>query len=471
MVSRQSPQDLSSPTPAGWLALFVGGNGARTFVLAGGLAVHAISVFVVATILPGIVRDIGGLAYYAWTSMLFVVGSIGGAVIAPSLLARLGSRGSYRVALILFVAGSLVCAAAPAMSVLLIGRLLQGIGGGLLPALAYATIRRLFPEPLWSRGISMLSGVWGIAALTGPFVGGLFAAYDAWRLAFLIDAPIGLAFAVVSERVLPRNDRAEEPAAVPLAQLLVFVAAVSALASAGIIGDIWLSAAAIVVGFILLGGVLQLNRRSPRLLPTGAFDPRSAIGAVSATMALLSIGSSTTAFVPYLLQGGGGFSAMVGGYMTAVQATSWTTAALLTASAGKSAVRGIIILGPVAMVAGTATMTWALSTGSLLPVALGLMLVGSGIGMGWAHMGTLMMGAAAASERDIASSFISTTQLVALALGSAFAGIVVNAAGLATATTSAEVVHAGCWLYAVFTLAPLAAFVISLRILRAFRLR
>src|SRR5437899_6395482 len=163
MASRQSPLDSPSPTPARWLALFVGGNGARTFVLAGGLAVHAISVFVVATILPGIVRDIGGLAYYAWTSMLFVVGSIGGAVIAPSLLALLGSRGSYRVALILFVAGSLVCAAAPAMSVLLIGRLLQGIGGGLLPALAYATIRRLFPEPLWSRGISMLSGVWGVA--------------------------------------------------------------------------------------------------------------------------------------------------------------------------------------------------------------------------------------------------------------------------------------------------------------------
>ena len=167
---QESPKEVS----ARWVDLFVDGNGARTFVLAGGLAVHAVSVFIVATILPDIVRDIGGLAYYAWTSMLFVVGSIGGSVVAPSLLARLGSRASYRVALALFVAGSLVCAAAPTMSVLLAGRLLQGVGGGLLPALAYATIRRLFPEPLWSRAISMLSGVWGVAALTGPFIGGLF---------------------------------------------------------------------------------------------------------------------------------------------------------------------------------------------------------------------------------------------------------------------------------------------------------
>ena len=114
---QESPKEVS----ARWVALFVDGNGARSFVLAGGLAVHAVSVFIVATILPDIVRDIGGLAYYAWTSMLFVVGSIGGSVVAPSLLARLGSRASYRVALALFVAGSLVCAAAPAMSVLLAG--------------------------------------------------------------------------------------------------------------------------------------------------------------------------------------------------------------------------------------------------------------------------------------------------------------------------------------------------------------
>jgi MFS family permease len=461
---QESPKEVS----ARWVALFVDGNGARSFVLAGGLAVHAVSVFIVATILPDIVRDIGGLAYYAWTSMLFVVGSIGGSVVAPSLLARLGSRTSYRVALALFVAGSLVCAAAPAMSVLLAGRLLQGVGGGLLPALAYATIRRLFPEPLWSRAISMLSGVWGVAALTGPFIGGLFASYDAWRWAFLINAPIGLVFAVVAERVLPRGDVADAPPMLPAFQLLVFAVAVAALASAGVTGGGWSSYVAVVMGLILLAALLRLDRQSvSRLLPTGAFDPRSAIGAVSATMALLAMGTSTTAFVPYILQVGSAFGPMIGGYMMALQAMSWTTAALLTASAGERAVRRIIVVGPVAMVAGMATMAWALSTGFLLPVAVAQVLIGSGIGMAWAHMGTLMMAVAPASERDIASSFISTVQLVAVALGSAFAGIVVNAAGLSAATTSAEVVYAGCWLFAAFSIAPCAALLISRRMLRA----
>src|SRR4030095_10305305 len=117
-----------------------------------------------------------------------------------------------------------------------------------------------------------------------------------------------------------------------------------------------------------------------------------------------------------ILQVGSAFGPMIGGYMMALQAMSWTTAALLTASAGERAVRRIIVLGPMTMVVGMATMAWALSPGFLLPVARGQVLIGSGIGMGWAHMGTLMMAAAPASERDIASSFISTVQLVAVAL-------------------------------------------------------
>jgi len=112
-------------------------------------------------------------------------------------------------------------------------------------------------------------------------------------------------------------------------------------------------------------------------------------------------------------------------------------------------------------------MAWALSTGALLPVAMAQVLIGSGIGMAWAHLGTLMMASASASERDIASSFISTVQMVAVALGSAFAGIGVNAAGLSAATTPAEVVYAGCWLFAAFSIAPCAALLISRRMLRA----
>lgn len=429
---------------------------------------EAVSVFVVATILPSIVADIGGLAYYAWTTMLFVIGSICGSAFAATLLGRRGSRLSYGMALALFIAGSLVCAVAPAMSVLLAGRLLQGFGGGMLSALGYACIRRLFPEALWSRAISLFSGVWGIAALTGPLIGGVFAILDAWRWAFLIDVPIGLAFAVAAQRVLPRGDQTDGPANMPSAQLVLFGAAAAALASAGVTGGGYLSAAGVVAAIALLGTLLRLDRTAAhRLLPTGAFDPRCAMGAVSATMLLLAMATSATVFVPYLLQAGMGFDPMVGGYMAALQAMSWTTAALLTASVGAPVARRIMALGPAVMTAGLGAMAWALSNGSLLAIAIAQMLIGGGIGMGWAHMGTIMMATALVRERDIASSFIATTQLIALAFGSAFAGIVVNAAGFATATTPSQVINAGCWLFAALCMAPVTALLTSRPMLRA----
>jgi MFS family permease len=455
------------PPPPTWLTLFVGRNGALSFVLAGGLAVHAVSVFVVATILPGVVAEIGGLAYYAWTTMLFVVGSISGSAVAASMLAHRGSRASYRMALALFIAGSLTCAVAPAMWVLLVGRLLQGIGGGMLPALGYASIRRSFPEPLWSRAISMFSGVWGIAALTGPFVGGVFASFDAWRWAFIVDVPIGLAFAAVAHCVLPRGDATDAPTDLPIAQLVLFGLAMAALASAGVTGGSVLSAGGVAIAIMLLAGLLRLDRCARRrLLPTGAFDPRCAMGAVSATMLLLAAATSATGFVPYLLQVGRGFGPMIGGYMAALQAMSWTIAALLTASATVSVARRTMVLGPAIMAFGMAVMAGALSTGSLVTVAIAQMLIGSGIGMGWAHLGKLMMVTAPIRERDIASSFISTTQLMAVAFGSAVAGIVVNAAGFVGATP-AQVLNAGCWLFGVFSIAPTTALLTTRLALRA----
>jgi MFS family permease len=448
--------------------LFVGRNGAITFVLAGGLAVHAVSVFVVATILPSIVADIGGLAYYAWTTMLFVIGSICGSAFAATLLGRRGARVSYGVALALFIAGSLLCAVAPAMWILLGGRLLQGVGGGMLSALGYACIRRLFPEALWSRAISLFSGVWGIAALTGPLIGGVFASLDAWRWAFLVDVPIGLAFAIAAQRVLPRDDETDAPPDVPSVQLVLLALAAAALASAGVTGSSYLRGAGVVVATALLAGLLRWDRHAGRrLLPSGAFDPRCAMGAVSATMLLLAMATSATAFVPYLLQVGMGFGPMVGGYMAALQAMSWTIAALLTASASVAGARRAMAIGPLVMAGGLAAMVWALSDGSLPAIAIAQLFIGSGIGMGWAHMGTLMMAAASAGERDVASSFIATTQLVALAFGSAFAGIIVNAAGFATATTPVQVINAGCWLFAALCLAPASALLTSRLMLQA----
>ena len=171
-ASRPDPQGDVAP---GWVALFRGGNALISIMLTGGVAIHALSLRVVSTVLPSVVSEIGGLRFFAWSTTVAIVSAIWGAAFAAALARSRGLRHAYRISLTLFAAGSIGCAAAPDMTVFLAGRLFQGLGGGLLTALAYTTIRRVFPENLRTRAIVIVSGIWGAAALSGPLFGGLLA--------------------------------------------------------------------------------------------------------------------------------------------------------------------------------------------------------------------------------------------------------------------------------------------------------
>jgi MFS family permease len=186
----------------GWRDLLAGENAARSLVLAGGVGLHAVNIFIVTTILPSVVADIGGLAYYAWNTTLFVVASIVGSAASAHVFGRLAPRKAYLLAVAIFALGTLGCATAPHMPALLAGRSLQGVGGGMLVALSYAMIRHLFTAVLWARAIALVSGMWGAAALTGPCVGGVFAELGAWRAAFWVLLPLAGGFATLSGRVL-----------------------------------------------------------------------------------------------------------------------------------------------------------------------------------------------------------------------------------------------------------------------------
>jgi MFS family permease len=121
---------VAPPLASSWAALFTRDTGPQSAMLAGGVAVHALSVYIVSTILPSAVDEVGGVAYFAWSTTLAMVGAILASVCATALAARIGARSAYWVALALFAVGSFTCGAAPSMGVLLAGRCLQGIGGG-----------------------------------------------------------------------------------------------------------------------------------------------------------------------------------------------------------------------------------------------------------------------------------------------------------------------------------------------------
>src|SRR6187397_1555481 len=139
-------------------------------VLLGGILLHSMNVLMLATVLPTIVGELGGASLMSLPSTAFLASSIVAATCAGLITATFGARNTY-------CAGAVVISLAPAMGWVIAGRFVQGFGGGLIAGVAYVLVRSTFPEAAWARAISLLSGMWSVAILVGPLVGGVFARY------------------------------------------------------------------------------------------------------------------------------------------------------------------------------------------------------------------------------------------------------------------------------------------------------
>ncbi|MDE2574320.1 MAG: MFS transporter [Rhodospirillales bacterium] len=455
----------------GWGELLRGGNAQRSAVVGGGMVIHAISTFIVTTILPTVVHDIGGLRFFAWSTTLYVVASLLGGAGCARLMARVGARGSYRAALGIFALGAAVCALAPNMPALLIGRFIQGLGAGTLSALSFTMVRTLFAETLWARAISVVSAAWGVATLAGPAVGGVFAQYHAWRLAFwMVFAAAPLLLALV-ERALPR-DLARPPAPRGrMAWLNLGVLAASALCvSAGSSSPqvVWnvVGLAAAVGGFALF---IRLEQGARKLLPTGACNPTVALGAAYAAMLTLIIGITTEIFVPYFLQTLHGLVPLHAGYLSALMSGGWTTGSVGGASLGPRGARTAMRSGPLAMALGLAGLFVLMPAPSapIWPIGLCLAAMGLGIGLCWPHLGASVFASAPERERDLAASSMTMVIMVSNALGSALGGMVTNVAGLSVPGGAAGATSAATWLFGAYVVSPLLAGLAVHRLLAA----
>lgn len=465
-------------TVQGWGALLKGGNGLRSITLAGGVALHATNVYVATTILPSVVGDIGGIDLYAWNTSLFVAASIVGSALSAKLLDALGPRRAYVAAALVFATGSAICGLAPLMWIMLAGRFVQGLGGGLLFALAYAMIRLVFDEVLWPRAMALVSGMWGVATLLGPAIGGLFAELDAWRAAFFFLIPITAVFAVLAALVLPaaRVDRRSD-LSLPVAQLLLLFGAVLAVSAGSVPTSVAWNAVGLTAGLLLLLLLVTVERgASARLLPRGAFSLRHLLGPLYALMSLLAITvTASEIFIPLFLQTLHRQTPLVAGYLAALMAAGWTLGSIAGASVRDRGLTLANLLSPVLALTGMLALAALVPAGSggswmaLAPICLALLVVGLGVGLAWPHLLTRVVQVGRGAEQELASASITTVQLSATALGAALAGMVANAAGLTDPGGVTGTAKAAAWLFGCFASAPLVGIVLTIGILRSQR--
>lgn len=463
----------AAPPSQGWGDLLCGTNLLRCLVVGTGMILHAINTFIVVTIMPTIVDDIGGMRFFAWSTTLYVIASLLGGATCALLLHRLRGQGTYRLALVLFGLGTAACALAPNMAVLLAARFLQGLGAGLLSALSFSMVRLLFPPALWSRALSVISAAWGVATLAGPAVGGIFAEYGAWRLAFWstlgVVPLVALMVAVALPRDLARTPAPQRPIA--LLNLIVLATSVMAVSLGGTSGTLQGNLLGLGVAALGMAWFFRLEATSPQhLLPRGGTNPRTELGAAYGAMMMLAFGVNTEIFVPYFLQVLHGMTPLHAGYLSAVMSAGWTTGSVLSSGGGEGRVRLCMRAGPLLMAFSLVILSVLMPVhdeagGAVVVLGLCLTAMGLGIGIAWPHLGPRIFAFAPEGEKDVAAASITIVLMTTYAFGSALGGVVTNLAGIADPGGVAGASDAAGWLFTIFTLPPMLAAMLIRRML------
>ncbi|MDB5887541.1 MAG: hypothetical protein JWM03_413, partial [Rhodocyclales bacterium] len=164
----------------------------------------AVDSTVVSTALPRVVAELRGYDLYPWTASAYLMTN---AVMIP-IMGRLGDlygRKPFVIAsIILFTLASVLCGLSQSMLQLVLARGLQGVGGGMLTGVAFASVSDLFPNRLQRvRWQAMLSGAFGIATATGPVLGGWLTEHVGWRSVFFVNVPVAVLALPIVMKFLP----------------------------------------------------------------------------------------------------------------------------------------------------------------------------------------------------------------------------------------------------------------------------
>lgn len=411
----------------GWRELLGRRYRGATTVLAGGVAIYATNEFITMSLLPSAITEIGGARLYAWVTTVYLVASVIGATTVGSVLTRFGPRRSYLGALLSFAGGSAVCMAAPSMPVLLAGRAVQGLAGGVLAGLGYAVISAVLPERLWTRAAATVSAMWGVGTIVGPASGGLFAQFGSWRWGFGLLLLLAVLVMVLVPLALPdRGGPVTAPLGVPVRSLLLLGLAALVVSVAALPTDPVATIGLLVLAVVLVLAFIAADRRSAaRVLPRAVFRP-GPLKWIYLTLGLLMAATMVDMYIPLFGQRLAGLSPVIAGFLGAALSVGWTVGEIRSASIGprRTAAR-VVTVAPLVMAVGLGLA--ALGTASAALWTLGLVIAGAGIGMAWPHLSVWAMGSVTEpGEQAVASAAVNTVQLICGAFGAGLAGVVVN---------------------------------------------
>lgn len=403
--------------------------------LMAGLFLAALDQTIVATALPTIVGELGGLDYYSWVVTAYLLSSTVCTPLYGKLSDIYGRRLIFQVAIGIFLLGSLLAGVAPGMFELVLFRGVQGLGAGGVMVCTFAVVGDIVSPRQRGRYIGYLAATWAFASVIGPLAGGFIVDTTTWRWVFLINLPVGLVALAIISSVL-RLTTVRRKARLDIIGAVLLVAGVGLLLLSLVWGGAtyaWQSP--VIIGLIASGAFvtatfLWWETRVPEpLLPLRLF--RNGIYSVASVLGFF-IGFALfggVVFLPLFLQVVNGVSATDSGLLvlplTAGIVVGSVGAGRLTTSTGRY--RKYPIIGSALAATGMYFLSGMTAETARLLSSCYMVVLGLGVGMVLQVTLLAVQNAVTHSDLGIATSSAQFFRTLGGSFGVAIFGAIMNA--------------------------------------------
>lgn len=435
MTSATLPAD-PAPDPA-TETLFSRGRAGASIGAVALISLLAFEAMAVAAAMPAIASALHGIGLYALAFGGMLATSVLGMVLAGRSCDRHGPRRATAAGLLVFTAGLLLAGFAGHMGWLVAGRIVQGLGGGLLGVALYVGMGQVVPQRLHPRLFAMMAAAWVLPGLFGPLLAAWLVDQWGWRAVFLV---VAAAVPLAAVLLLPAFGRLPAPAPAPALARTGGTAGPDARigwAALGAAGALLLHGAgqagtSLLTLPLLALGLVAATAAAQRLLPRGSLVAAPGLPAVIVLRGLLAAAfASAEVFVPLLLTRERGWSLAEAGLTLSAGAVLWSCGSAVQARIehARQRRRGLQA-GFIAVTIGIMLVAAPLFTGAPIGVLVaGWSLAGFGIGLAFPMLSVLTLSLSAPNEQGRNASALQLGDALCSSAALAVAGALFAAAG------------------------------------------
>jgi EmrB/QacA subfamily drug resistance transporter len=413
------------------------------------LLLAALDQTIVATALPRVVSELGGISQYSWVFTAYMLGSTVTVPLYGKLGDAHGRKPLFIVAITIFLVGSALCGLAQNMVQLVVFRAVQGVGAGGLFPLTLAMVGMIVPPRDRGRYQGLIGSVFAAASIIGPLIGGFIVDNTSWRWIFFVNLPVGIVALAVILVTMPKRPYRQEHS-IDWLGAGILAAGTSAL----LLGLVWGGreypwGSAEVIGALLASVVLLaifglIERRVPEPILPFALLRNQTVASSVACMALVGMAMfGTISFVPLFVQGVIGTSATSSG----VVLTPLMLGAVITSAVSGQIVsrtgryRPNTLIGPVLLGIGE-LLLWRMDVHSTnAEAARNMVIAGIGLGMMMQIFVLSIQNSVERREMGSATALSQFSRSIGATLGVTLMGVIVNQRLPAGASLEGATIH------------------------------